>query len=100
MSDVRDAPVAAGTLVKRWSKRHRVLQQGRVLIGADTLVFCVVRDLSQEGAKIRLARPVALPETFDLMIAAHDLRTYSVQLRWQRGDFAGVTFLSGPGVPV
>lgn len=102
MSDDRDAPAAGdagGGLVQRLPKRHRVMQQARVLFGAETLVFCVVRDVSRDGAKIRLAHPVALPDTFELMIAAHDLRLYVVRLRWQRGDFAGVTFLRDAGAP-
>lgn len=101
MSDDRDAPAAddaKGGLVQRLPKRHRVLQQARVLLDSKTLVFCVVRDVSRDGAKIRLARPVALPDTFELLIAAHDLRLHHVQLRWQRGEFAGVTFLHSLGV--
>lgn len=69
------------------------MQQGRVVGERDTLITCIVRDLTPAGAKIRLPRPVALPERFDLVIAAHDLRTVPVQLRWQRGHFAGVIFL-------
>lgn len=96
MPDGQDAPAADDAtegLVRRLPKRHRVMQQARVLLDSKTLVFCVVRDLSRDGAKIRLARPIILPDTFELMIAAHDLRLYHVQLRWQRGDFAGVAFL-------
>lgn len=69
------------------------MQQGRVVCGPDTLIACIVRDLTPTGAKIRLPRPLPLPQTFDLIIAAHDLRTIPVQLCWQRGDFAGVAFL-------
>lgn len=69
------------------------MQQGRVVCGPETLMACIVRDLTPLGAKIRLPRPVPLPEAFDLVIAAHDLRTIPVRLCWQRGDFAGVTFL-------
>lgn len=68
------------------------MQQARVVWDPDTLIACIVRDLTPMGAKIRLPRPVILPERFDLVIAAHDLRTLPVQLRWQRGHFAGVTF--------
>lgn len=78
--------------VTRAGKRHRVVQQGRIVLGPERLVPCVVRDLSRSGAKIRIAPGIDLPESFCLVIAAHDLRTLTVRLRWRRGDFAGVTF--------
>ncbi|WP_018263290.1 PilZ domain-containing protein [Methylobacterium sp. WSM2598] len=77
-------------------RRHRVLQQGRIVLGSDQLVPCTVRDLSRSGAKIRIDRAVALPERFALYIAGHDLRSVTVVLRWRRGDFAGLAFLSDP----
>lgn len=76
----------------RDGRRHRVVQQGRIVAGSDRMIACVIRDLSRTGAKIRLAPDLELPERFDLVIAAHDLRTVAVRLRWRRGDFAGVTF--------
>ncbi|KQP61634.1 MULTISPECIES: PilZ domain-containing protein [unclassified Methylobacterium] len=93
MTDDRDGAGQHRALVQRGPRRQRVMQQARVLFGRETLAFCVVRDLSRDGAKIRLVRPVALPATFELMIAAHDLRVFEVELRWQRGEFAGVAFL-------
>lgn len=86
----------AGQPVVRVPKRHRVMQQARILIGRDTFVDCVVRDLSRDGAKICLARAVVLPASFELIVAAHDLRTFTAHLRWQRGDFAGVAFVGAP----
>ncbi|MFE1602407.1 PilZ domain-containing protein [Methylobacterium sp. ID0610] len=77
-------------------RRHRTLQPGQIVLGADRLVPCMVRDLSRRGAKIRIARDVLLPESFALYIAAHDLRSIAVQLRWRRGDFAGVAFAADP----
>lgn len=75
-------------------KRHRVMQQGRIVLGPESLLACIVRDLSPVGASVRLPRPRPLPPEFDLIIAGHELRTLSVRLRWQRADFAGVTFLA------
>ncbi|KQT56976.1 pilus assembly protein PilZ [Methylobacterium sp. Leaf456] len=87
MADIKD-----GDPVERAGKRHRVVQQGRIVLGPEQLVACVIRDLSRTGAKLRVAPEIGLPETFSLVIAAHDLRTLTVRLRWRRGDFAGVTF--------
>lgn len=55
---------------------------------------CVIRDISRDGAKISLPAAIALPERFELAIADDDLRTVKACLRWRRGDFAGLTFLS------
>ncbi len=74
------------------AKRNRVVLQGRVVIGNE-LHNCVVRDLSRDGAKISIPARFALPETFELVIAADDLSMVRVRLRWRRGDFAGLTFL-------
>lgn len=96
MTDGQDAAGRGGrTAEPRSPRRYRVMQQGRIVLGPDTILACTVRDLSPLGAKIVLSRPVALPEGFSLVIAAHELRTLSVRLRWQRGDVAGVTF-DGP----
>ncbi|MGX5774164.1 PilZ domain-containing protein [Methylorubrum zatmanii] len=77
---------------KRAAKRHRVLQQGRIVLGPERLLACTVRDLSGRGAMIRVAPDQALPETFSLVIAGHDLRTMTARLRWRRDDLVGVAF--------
>ncbi len=79
------------------AKRSRVLLQGRIVIGSE-LHPCVIRDLSRAGVKISLPARIALPERFELVIAADDLRTVAVCLRWRRGEFAGLTF-DPPGPP-
>lgn len=91
MADPQDE-AKQGAPVERAGKRHRVVQQGRIVLGPERLVGCVIRDLSRTGAKLRIDPEIGLPETFSLVIAAHDLRTLTVRLRWRRGDFAGVTF--------
>lgn len=52
----------------------------------------MIRDLSRAGVKISLSARIALPERFELVIAADDLRIVAVRLRWRRGEFAGLTF--------
>lgn len=78
--------------IVRAGKRHRVVQQGRIVLGPERLIACTVRDLSRAGAKIRVAPEHDLPATFSLVIAAHDLRTVTARLCWRRGDFIGVAF--------
>ncbi len=78
--------------IPRIGRRRRLIQPGRVVLGPDHSVACEVVDVSAAGARLRVPARIALPETFPLVIAAHDLRTLTVRLRWRRGDFAGVTF--------
>ncbi|MGX7707009.1 PilZ domain-containing protein [Methylobacterium sp. Gmos1] len=78
--------------VPRAGRRRRLVQQGRIVLGPDHSVACAIADVSNEGARLRVPARVALPDTFPLVIAAHDLRTVTVRLRWRRGDYAGVTF--------
>ena len=69
-------------------------------IGA-TVVFdseripCVIRDLSDKGAKIVLASTHQIPGTFDLQIphlpGVEEARR--CELRWQVGDIIGLRFL-------
>lgn len=75
------------------ARRHRVVLQGRIVAGPQ-LYSCVIRDLSREGAKIHVLATITLPDCFELLIAADDLRREQVRLRWRRGDFAGLSFVT------
>lgn len=100
MADAREAVLPnLAAPVARAGRRHRVVQQGRIVLGPERLVACTVRDLSPRGAKIRISPEQALPETFPLVIAAHDLRTVTARLCWRRGDFIGVAFEGEPVQP-
>ncbi|WP_210251013.1 PilZ domain-containing protein [Microvirga thermotolerans] len=81
----------------RSAKRRRVLQQAKIVTGAETMIHCEIRDISTGGARIALRRNVALPETFQLYIAAHTLQVHSANVRWRNGDFIGVAFEAAGG---
>jgi len=76
---------------RRQGRRLRVRQQAKIVLN-DEMIHCEVRNLSLQGAGISLSRRVQLPNTFNLFIAAHSLRTFKVKLRWLRGNQAGVSF--------
>ena len=52
---------------------------------------CVVRDISQTGAKLGVSRSVKLPPVFDLFLVKTNSKR-RVLLKWRAGDFAGVEF--------
>jgi hypothetical protein len=76
----------------RRTRRLRVLQQAKIVCGAETMIHCEVRDISVGGAKIAIKQHVPLPERFELFICAHDLRVHRARIRWRQGDFLGVSF--------
>lgn len=75
---------------KRRAGRHRVLSRATIIVRGCKR-FCVVRDLSNTGAKLGVSADVDLPNEFKLSFAGHPLQL-QVRLMWRRGDFAGVQF--------
>ena len=52
---------------------------------------CLVRDLSDEGARIIFSENVSVPETFDLHILQKN-QTLRARVTWRRGDEIGLGF--------
>lgn len=50
---------------------------------------CVLRDMSENGAKIGIPRAFRLPRRFQLVTGSRP-DGFPVKLAWQRGDFAGL----------
>nr|WP_244598726.1 PilZ domain-containing protein [Rhizobium tubonense] len=61
-----------------------------VLDGGHSVFDCVVRDLSEAGARLKVQNVVSVPETFKLQIS--DGRTYKATVKWRRIDAVGVSF--------
>ena len=60
-------------------------------------INCVVRDLSNTGAKLGVSRRAHLPSSFILCFVQRKLK-FRVRLRWREGDFAGVSFDPQPAL--
>jgi PilZ domain len=52
---------------------------------------CLVRDLSDEGARIIFSENVTVPESFDLHILQRN-QTLRAKVTWRRGDEIGLGF--------
>lgn len=76
---------------KRGSPRRRMLKQGRVILSDSTTISCIIRDMSDTGARIVFGGPVHLPDSFRLAFVNAD-DVYAVDLVWHRGFAAGVVF--------
>jgi hypothetical protein len=77
---------------RRHHARRRVCLGGRARVAAFLPeVDCTVRDVSLEGAGIRVAPDVILPERFDLIIPCRN-ETRRVFVAWRSGASVGLGF--------
>jgi hypothetical protein len=51
---------------RRGNTRSRVLKGAKLFLGNSSTIDCVVRDVTNSGARIHLPDTVGLPEVFDL----------------------------------
>jgi hypothetical protein len=76
---------------KRAVPRHRVLKHGMLAFGGGGGVDCMVRNISSGGARLDIANPIGLPESFTLVIQADQFmrRCHAV---WSNDQRIGVAF--------
>lgn len=79
---------------RRRIKRLRTLKQGRIIMSDWTVMDCLVRDISDEGARIALGGLVDLPQEFRLLIVSTNM-LIPAELEWRRSLLAGLRF-TGP----
>lgn len=90
---------------RRVEPREPVNARARIMHGAKLAIWadCLIKDLSQSGAKIELSHVYSLPPRFVLMHLQAGI-AFEAVLRWRRGDLAGMAFehrhaLDGPLEP-
>lgn len=77
---------------RRAAHRQRVLKGATLFFNNGFSAFeCVVRNLSDGGARLSLAETFGLPKTFRLMIAGEGTARIA-QVVWRRQDAIGVSF--------
>ena len=77
---------------KRDAPRHKCFLRAFVYFeGHGTAVDCVVRDISDNGARLQFSKPLALTDLLDLHIPIKG-RSFHAEKRWHNGDEIGVTF--------
>ena len=81
---------------RRASPRRRVLKRGKVVFNAsNSVIDCMIRDISQGGARIACAQTAALPDHFTLVsVPERELR--DVRIAWRHMGEVGVQFTSEP----
>jgi hypothetical protein len=77
---------------KREAPRHKCLLRAFVYFeGRGTAVNCVVRDISDIGARLQFDKPLVLTELLDLHIPIKG-QSFHAEKRWHNGDQIGVAF--------
>jgi hypothetical protein len=84
---------------KRRAPRKRTLKGALIIFnGRTSTLSATLRDISDTGARLRVSKDVAMPDTFDLAIDSDGLEV-PCTLAWRRGEEVGVRF-TGPIVKV
>lgn len=72
-------------------RRHTMIIATLVYDGGRSRVDCVIRNLSEGGAKLEVATVRGIPQTFDLMVPAH--RPHHCRVVWRSLKELGVQFV-------
>ena len=91
---IQPKSAAALPVERRSSPRRKTRFKATVVYGADRAIAnCVVRDLSETGARIKLDAPNEIPAQFHLIWVA-DRTVLSAEAVWRGNGEMGVRFLS------
>ena len=80
-------------LDRRESPRDKVIYGGVAEIGEDgSTRDCVVRNISEQGAKIEFGSPMRFPKEQISLTIARKGRSFLAKIIWWRDNFVGVAF--------
>ncbi len=79
------------SIERRAHARHRVLKGGRLAFDGGNSVECTVRNISLSGARVDVASPLRLPESFTLLIAVDHFKRRCHPV-WSHDTHIGVAF--------
>ena len=77
---------------RRNNRRGRTYLRGQIVFNRRTsAIDCLVRNLSDHGARIEFTDAVAMPGEFDFVIPRH-VESRRADLVWRNGTAAGIVF--------
>jgi hypothetical protein len=84
---------------RRISRRSKSFLQGFVYVSRKRgALACLVRDLSEKGARIIFSDTITLPDQLELYIPQRD-QTLRARVTWRRNDEIGLAFFGEERVP-
>jgi uncharacterized small protein (DUF1192 family) len=79
---------------RRTSRRTKSFLRGVVYVSRERgALSCLIRDLSDKGARIIFSDAVTLPDVFELHIPQRE-ETLRAKVRWRHGQEVGLAFVS------
>jgi hypothetical protein len=76
--------------------RHKTLIKGRIYFNNRlSSLDCIVRDVTERGARLQVPESVALPDAFELHLPNKD-EHFRAHAQWRRGDQLGVSWTPDP----
>ena len=77
----------------RHTARHRVLKGGRIVFNhGNSTIARIIRDLSETGARLKVASSIGIPDEFTLVFDDHSASRECV-VRRRTPDAVGVEFV-------
>ncbi|MGE0698699.1 MAG: response regulator [Hyphomicrobiaceae bacterium] len=84
------------TVGKRGATRIKMLKGGMIAYsGGQATMPCVVRDMSEGGARLQVAHGSAVPDTFELAVELDGMLVHT-EVAWRSAFEVGVKFLEAP----
>jgi two-component system chemotaxis response regulator CheY len=77
---------------KRAKQRQRVLKPAKIGFNRGSVIDCTIRDISEDGACLRVASALGIPEFFELIL--DDKTTRPCRIMWRKETQIGVRFQS------
>jgi len=83
---------------RRQASRQKSFLRGLVYLGnSPSAVSCLVRDMSDSGARLTFSAPIAATEMLELHIPVKG-QTLRGKVKWREADEIGISFISDAGV--
>ena len=83
---------------RRQSSRQKSLLRGLVYLGnSPSAVNCLVRDVSESGARLKFGGPVTMPDMLELHIPNKN-QVLRAKVKWREADEVGISFVAESGV--
>jgi hypothetical protein len=85
---------------RRTLARHKTFIKGRIYFNSRlSSMDCIVRDVTDGGARLEASENVALPDVFELYLPNKDAH-FRAKLEWRKGNQLGVSWSAeGPSKP-
>ena len=77
---------------RRAKQRQRVFKSAKIAIKSGGVIDCTVRDISKDGASLKVASPLGIPEEFELVL--DDKIQQRCRVKWRKETQIGVEFQS------